>query len=306
MNTSELHRKLLYCGYDDVTCYLNDSELNRYLYKKFLDIVPKHHIEVPVVKLFNEIYYQCVRVNYDSNPGFGIKNEYIEEEKQWLKSDEATQLVFAIVLTLFKAKGNNTFSEECFMNGLAEYVRQGSFCDFADTLYDEIKETPISVPAEFRAKPCPASEIPILSTEAIRRFSNSGHILLSMMEREGFVERLEEWRSYNHAWIQITDHYSYEMVKKYLELYPDPDDKIQVIECIRMSLSIEDCGCFDGYFKRLKQEIKKQKQSRTVGTNGEPLHQTINIAHADQVNLNPQQVINQLHEKIKEEINRQE
>lgn len=292
MTSSELTRKLLFCGYDEATSYLNDSELNRYLYRKFLDIVPEHHIEVPIVTLFNEVYYQCVRVNYDGNPGFGIEYSYIAEEKRWLKSDEATQLVFATVLGLLAAKDEHTFGEECFMNGIAAYVKEGRFCDFANALYDAIKDTPISVPTEFRAMPCPASEIPILSIEQTRRFSNSAHLLLSMVENEGFMRQRNEWQAYNYAWIQVTDHYSHEMVKKYLELYPDPADKIQVIECIRMSLSIEDCGFYDGYFKRLEQEIKEQQKSQSVNISGEHVHQTINITNAQQVNINPKEVIN--------------
>lgn len=297
MTSSELHRKLLYCGYDEATSYLNDSGLNRYLYRKFLDIVPEHHIEVPIVTLFNEVYYQCVRVNYDGNPGFGIEYSYIAEEKRWLKSDEATQLVFATVLVLLAAKDEHTFNEDCFMNGIAAYVKEGIFCDYANELYDTIKDTPISVPVEFHAMPCPASEIPILSIEQTRRFSNSPHLLLSMVENEGFMRQRNDWQAYNYAWIQVTDHYSHEMVKKYLELYPDPADKIQVIECIRMSLSIEDWGFYDGYFKRLEQEIKEQQKSQSVNISGEHVHQTINITNAQQVNINPKEVVNHTKEE---------
>ena len=304
MDASELTRKLLFCGYDEATCYLNDSELNRYLYKKLIDIVPEHHIKVPIVTLFNEVYFQCVRVNYDGHPGFGIEYSYVDEEKRWLKSDEATQLVFATVLVLLAAKDEHTFNEECFMNGIAAYVKQGLFCDFANEVQDAIKDTPISVPAEFRAMPCPASEIPLLSIEQTRRFSNSAHLLLSMMENEGFMKQRIEWQEYNYAWIQVTDHYSHEIVKKYLELYSDPADKIQVIECIRMSFSIEDCHYYDIYFKRLEQEIKEQQKSQSVNIGGAPLHQTINITTAHQVNINPKEVINYLHEQIQEEIDR--
>lgn len=289
MDSSELTRKLLFCGYDEATSYLNDSELNRYLYKKFLDIVPKHHIKVPIVTLFNEVYYQCVRVNYDGLPGVDVEHQYIAEEKRWLKSDEATQLVFATVLALLAAKDEHTFNEECFMNGIAAYVKDGLFCDFANALYDAIKDTPITVPTEFRAMPCPASEIPMLSIEQTRRFSNSAHLLLSMVENEGFMKQLNEWQAYNYAWIQVTDHYSDEVLKKYLDLYPDPADKIQVIECIRTSLSIEDCNFYDRRLKRLEQGIKEKCAS---------VHQTtINIAHAQQVNINPQQVINHTKEE---------
>lgn len=75
MNASELSRQLLFYGYDEVTDYLKNSPLNRYIYKKFLTILPEYGITVPLVTMFNEIYYQCVRVNYDGMPGV------IEREK---------------------------------------------------------------------------------------------------------------------------------------------------------------------------------------------------------------------------------
>lgn len=47
MNASELSRQLLFYGYDEVTDYLKNSPLNRYIYKKFLTLLPEYGITVP-------------------------------------------------------------------------------------------------------------------------------------------------------------------------------------------------------------------------------------------------------------------
>ena len=44
MNASELNRQLLFYGYSEVTDYLKNSPLNRYIYKKFLTILPEYGI----------------------------------------------------------------------------------------------------------------------------------------------------------------------------------------------------------------------------------------------------------------------
>ena len=73
MTPSSLNRSLLFHGHEEITDFLKDSPLNRYLYKRILGILSAGGIEVSVVTLFNEIYYQCVRVNYDATPGVDIE-----------------------------------------------------------------------------------------------------------------------------------------------------------------------------------------------------------------------------------------
>lgn len=65
MESSCLNRRLLYCGQSEMNDFLKDSPLNRFLYEKLLGVFSASGIDVPAVVLFNEIYYQCVRVNYD-------------------------------------------------------------------------------------------------------------------------------------------------------------------------------------------------------------------------------------------------
>ena len=79
MTASELNRKLLFFGQNDVTDFLRNSPLNRFLYKKLLGILSASGIGVPAVTLFNEMYYQCTRVNYDGMPGVDIGQRYWSE-----------------------------------------------------------------------------------------------------------------------------------------------------------------------------------------------------------------------------------
>jgi hypothetical protein len=94
MNASELSRQLLFYGYDEVTDYLKNSPVNRFLYKRFLEILPTAEIEIPVVTIFNEVYYQCVRIQYDNKPGVDVQKRYLEECSAWLGSVGASELVF--------------------------------------------------------------------------------------------------------------------------------------------------------------------------------------------------------------------
>ena len=83
MNASELNRKLLYRGYDDMADYLRNSPMNRTIYNLILEYGPEK-IESPMLSIFNEIYYQCVRINYDGQPGVELASRYLDEEAEWL------------------------------------------------------------------------------------------------------------------------------------------------------------------------------------------------------------------------------
>lgn len=83
MNAAELNRLLLFHGQNDVTDFLRSSPLNRFLYKKLLGVLSASGIAVPAVKLFNDIYYQCARVNYDGMPGVDVGRRYWSEAAGW-------------------------------------------------------------------------------------------------------------------------------------------------------------------------------------------------------------------------------
>ena len=163
MSPSSLNRKLLFHGYEEVTDYLKNSPLNRYLYKSILGILSASGINVPVVTLFNEIYYQCVRVNFDGTPGVDMERRYWSEEEAWIGSSDGAQLVFCVVWALLGSKRNFTFQEECFLSALAPYIKNSPLREFAEGLPREFRSYGFVVPNRFPVMTCPVSELPVFT-----------------------------------------------------------------------------------------------------------------------------------------------
>ena len=158
MNASELNRKLLYCGISDLTDYLRNSPLNRYLYKVMLLELPHRKIDIPVVSVFNEIYYQCVRVRYDGNPGQDVFKRYMDEEARWLNSKQGAILVFDFVWVLFQLRSNLSFNEECFLEQLTPIIERSEYQGFAVQLLSDMKDEAMWLTDEFPTLSCPVDE----------------------------------------------------------------------------------------------------------------------------------------------------
>lgn len=229
MHPSELNRKLLFYGYGEVTDYLKNSPLNRFLYKKIVDILNDSGITVPPVTLFNEIYYQCVRVNYDGIPGADLGKRYLAEEEKWVNSSEGALVVFCVVGVLLSLKRNITFQEECFLNGLAPYIRNCAFRGFAEELYRELRSSDINVPDSFPTMTCPVSEIETGFTLTKEQYKSFWGV-----DDPGYVTLEEAW---HHFWAVVTCDFSHSVIEQYVRLYSDPNDQLKFLSCIGASLN---------------------------------------------------------------------
>lgn len=228
MKSSGLNRRLLYCGQNDIIDFLKDSPLNCFLYKKLLGVFSASGIDGPAVMLFNEIYYQCVRVNYDGMPGVDVGRRYWSEEEAWIKSSEGAQLVFSVVWALLSVKRSPTFHEACFLGALAPYLRNSAFGHFAEELARELRLSKISVPDRFPAMTCPVSEVVSNFTMTVeQRKAYWGYDDPALLITEG------SWR---RTWVEVTCFYSHSVIEKYLRLYSDPEDQLQLISCMKAPL----------------------------------------------------------------------
>ena len=63
MTASELQRNLIFSGYSDVTDYLKNSPVNRFLYKRLLEILPLAEIETPVVTILMKCIINVLEFN---------------------------------------------------------------------------------------------------------------------------------------------------------------------------------------------------------------------------------------------------
>lgn len=271
MTASELIRQLLFYGYEEVTDYLKNSPLNRYLYKQFLNLLPAHNIEVPMVSLFNEIYFQCVHVNYDGSPGVDIGQRYLSESEAWLESQSATQVVFASVWAILNNKRKMTFNEECFLSQLTPYIKNGAFFDYAAELKKAIQWVGMEVPDPFPTMTCPIDGIPKFEVYVERR-SLTNLINASIEKRLSLSSNFFELQEHTAAWQEATCNYSHAVIENLVRLYSTPSDQLELIERIQRTLPREEVINLDGFLKDLVGKIKtgnfgldNTRTSRIVG-----------------------------------------
>lgn len=146
---------------------------------------------------------------------------------------------------------------------------------------------------------CPIDEVPVISIKRMMSMSYSGHVLLREVEGEGFFKKLAEWSEYNAAWQDVTDHFTYSVIEKYVKLYNEPDDQLQLLNCIRTSFAIEDAALKDWFMDKMEKKIKagRKKTGKTASSKVTATYQTFIMPNVTQFNNNPQTVINQTKEE---------
>lgn len=273
MNASELRRKLLYCGYNDLTDYLRNSPLNRYLYKLMLVELPRNHIDLPIQTLFSEIYYQCVRVRFDSNPGRDVYKRYLIEEERWLNSRPAAELVFSIVWALFCFRSPLSFNEECFFEQLCPLMEDSPFRQFAEELKDGIWRYGLGVAEEVAPMPCPVKDIPIIIETDIIHTSKIKELFYSALFTD--EERLE---ASMNPWRVITDNFSRSSIENYISVYNKTEDQMELLERIQNACPRREYAAHESDFRAIKEFIAASRVLDDYSVRGEdflsPIAQT--------------------------------
>ena len=258
MTSSELHRKLLYCGYVDLVDYLSNSPTNRHIYNLMIDILPQHQIEVPIVTFFNEVYYQCTRVQFDGNPGDDVQHRYLDEEATWLGAQKAALLVFCLVWALIKRKKQLLFNDECFLKQLFPLIEKSEFMPLALGLYDYMKSECLVSPYQFDPKPCPVTEIPLRIHLEHRLPLTWWNKIRSFLGMKVYSAEI----GYN-PWRMITDGFSENTIRWYVSLYPDSDDQLQLLERIESACTKEEHQKHAQFFIGLKVQIERGNYDST-------------------------------------------
>lgn len=197
--------------------------------------MPMHDIDIPIVSVFNEVYYQCVRVRFDSNPGVDVGKRYFPEvEARFINNLNAAQLVFCLVWVLFQLKRKVTFNEECFIEQLESYIRNiptSIFSEEADRLVEELNAIKAEVPDEFPTMTCPIRELCVINTIDYRGPIGIKFLFSSFPPLERKFELLAD----DEAWVAVTNNYSQSVIETLVELYSKPADKLVLLECIYRS-----------------------------------------------------------------------
>lgn len=202
MTKSELQRILLYRGHDDMADYLRNSPFNRCIYSVILRHGPKQ-LPVDMLTLFNEAYYQCVRINYDPTPGTDLSNRYVQEETLWLNSAQSANLVFNIVWGMLRCKKEATFNEECFVNQFFPVMDSNAGHELAYVLIKYMAGDRMFPPKHFQPLPTPIDELQLIT---------------------GKDDCL--------VWREVTNNFSQKTIERYLELYETPEEQTNLLSMI--------------------------------------------------------------------------
>lgn len=252
MNASELNRKLLYCGYTDLADHLKNSPLNRRIYKILLVELPSWKIDIPIVTILNEIYYQCIRVRYDGNPGVDVPKRYLKEEEHWLNSGPAAELVFCFVWAFFKMRRELSFNEECFMEQLQKYF--GSYepgpREFTNRIVKDLFKQGLLQPDEIPPMPCPVSEIPLRIVSDVDNVSRLKDFLYKTILTE--EERLEAGLN---PFRIVTNNFSHSTIESYVQLYTSTDDQTGLLKRIENACPKKEYDTHREFFVFLQNKI---------------------------------------------------
>lgn len=228
MTSSELHRKLLFCGYTDIAAYLQDNPVNRYIYKQLIDLRQNGGVKTQTLTLFNEVYYQCVKVQTDRLPGEEVQRRYLRDAEDWLGSCDAALLVMSIVWALLQRKFKPSFSDECFVEQVTPYVKNGEYSILADKLMQFMTSESIYTPFEFKTISCPANQLPIGNSE----------------------EGDEIWRT-------VTERFTPSVIEGLLTLYTNRVEQGELLNCIVGGMSREEKFDYTELVRRLRDNIEK-------------------------------------------------
>lgn len=253
MDSSELHRKLLYCGYDNVASYLKNNPLNRQIYKILLNLIARYQLSVHVVTLINEVYYQCVRIQSEGNPTEDISRRYLDEEEIWLgpQSGNINILVFCIVWALFMRKNHLLINEKCFLKQLTPLIADSEFMTSGQALVDYMAANDIYSPYKFKYMPCPIDQIPMRIDLEYNTTMTTKELLKSALSLP--VESSDV--DFN-PWRKVTNNFSTNAIDWYINLYTTREDQLRLLERIKRACSKKEFEERRNYFELTEKHIR--------------------------------------------------
>ncbi len=250
MTSSELHRKLLYCGFDNISAYTSKSPINRYMNQLLLDVCREYQIEVGVLSLFNEIYYQCVRIQYDGKPDIGVYKRYMIESRAWLKSDQAAELVFCMVWAIYKRRKYYNSQGDILIQKIKSFIADSEFMKTANRFVQYMEENNLHTPSLFSAMPIPVKQIP-------KRIDLKYHTSMTLKEKifSFFSLQVESSAKDFNPWRNVTDNYSNNVILFYIKLYRDRESQLALLERIQSACTKEEHEGHRVCFDMLKDQI---------------------------------------------------
>lgn len=178
--------------------FVRHNPINRELYGLFSFKEKKYRFRVSFLDMLNEAYYQCTKVVFENDPNPSFKG-YEIDIKANLGLNSSTKWVFLMMYAILSARKNNT-------------IEVNRFKDSFDLSYFLILEN----------KDC--------TTFIERTKELSGKFDIDLSPEPPYpISKLNNLDIY---WPEVTCGYDMEAIRKLLELWDNPDDKLKVIGMI--------------------------------------------------------------------------
>lgn len=267
MNASELIRKLLYCGYNDVADHFKNNPQNRYFYMEFLSLQPRYGIKNDVLKILNEVNFQLVHIQTDRKPGIDVRNRFIHECREWLASDDDAMLVFAIVKAHYGMKEKLSFEEECFWKQFDPLIYNNRFESVTCDMVNVMRNEGYKVPERYEIMHTPFLDMDCHPTKRHSPFYWALRQLLYSDEANRYLDE------YLDSWEVITDNFTPKAIEWLLNLYSTTKEKMDILAHIESICpphwKYENNLDFDVIRKRLNDESEKNELIFTDISDGE-------------------------------------
>ena len=216
MKASELHRKLLFKGHTELSPFLDESPVNRFLYQFMQDVRSSQELHMSMAAILNEVYFVCIRASRENKIDEITVNRFISEEETWTRSSKVTEMIFSMVWMLLSVQKKVLHPLDRLMSIVRFQSTNSGFGFLAKCHISKMmKEGHAGYTTDFTPRPAPVSELP---------------------------EEHEPWRV-------VTNDYSQKAILNFLSCYHTKADQSALLELIRASATPENRTQMDGFFK---------------------------------------------------------
>lgn len=216
MKASELHRKLLFKGHTELSPFLDESPVNRFLYQFMREVRSDQDLNISMAAVLNEVYFICIRASRENQMDEITVNRYMAEEETWTRSPIATEMIFSMVWMLLSVQKEVPHPLDRLMSIVRFQSTNNAFALLAKFHINKMmKEGHAGYATDFTPQPAPVSELPV---------------------------EHEPWRV-------VTNDYSQKAILDFLSCYHSKSDQRALLDLIRSSATPEDRTRMDGFYK---------------------------------------------------------
>lgn len=201
--------------------------------------------------ILNEVYYQCIRVQCDGNPGEDVSRRYIDEGCEWLGDDDAIMLVLCLVMALVERKVRVSENEQCWIQHILPCLEGHRHMSAYKDLVAYMTANDLHSPYEFKPRPCPIDEIPVrIDLEYNLSLSKWDKVKARLnMPVESSAIDFNPWR-------KVTDNFSPNTILWYIKLYKTREDQLRLLERITKACTPDEYMAYERYFTEMERYIR--------------------------------------------------